>query len=543
MVVANRKLNGAEMVMPYHKPRAALYVRVSTEEQRKEGFSLGAQEEILRAYCESRGFEVYDLYSDGGYSGKNFDRPAMQQLLRDVDQDKFDIVLTVAVDRISRNNKEALTFIDDELHSRGKKLIVSTCDIDSSTDTGKMFISLLGTFAEYERRLIISRVKKGMEKRASEGKFNGGLMLGYNVINGALVVNEDEAETVREIFELRALGKGYKSIVNILNRKGKKTKGTTHKPSGSFSTCAVKTILDNEKYTGSLDWGKKRDWSIKRRKGVSEPIKVKGEHDAIIDPELWNKVQAVNQLQKKASLSQSNFKGEFILSGLLRCPVCNAGTVMSKSKKRDGSGYHLYYMCQNFHAKGKSVCSSNLVNKELVEGQVLQFIRTVLADESIVEGIMERLRSEETKSTAQLERDLHIQQTSLKKLLEKQRKQDDDYYANVISATVYNRLSEAVEAEIIQQQQIVANIEREIDKVQSTVILNKEIIVEALKNFDELFDAATNEEKRSLLRALIKEIHMESNRKSIKNIVFWFTEDDGLAQTALPEQGTRRTVP
>lgn len=167
----------------------------------------------------------------------------MQQLLRDLHQDKFDIVLAIAVDRISRSNLDVLKFVDEELHPRGKKLLISTCDIDISTETGKMFISLLGTFAEYERRLIISRVKKGMEKRASEGKFNGGVMLGYNAVNGALVVNEDEAETVREIFELRALGKGYKSIVNVLNSKGKKTKGTNHKPSGSFSTCAVKIVF------------------------------------------------------------------------------------------------------------------------------------------------------------------------------------------------------------------------------------------------------------------------------------------------------------
>lgn len=107
---------------------------------------------------------------------------------------------------------------------------------------------------------------------------------------------------------------------------------------------------------------------------------------------------------------------------------------------------------------------------------MLQFIRTVLTDQSIVDGIMERLRSDETKSVAQLERDLHIQQTSLQKLLEKQRKQDDDYYANAIKEALYNRLSEAVETEIVQQQQIITHIEREIDKVQSTVILNKEII-------------------------------------------------------------------
>ncbi len=525
-----------------NKTRAAVYLRVSTEEQKREGFSLAAQEEILRGYCESKGFEVYDVYDDGGYSGKDFNRPRMQQLLRDLREDKFDLVLAVAVDRISRNNLDVLTFVEKELHPRGKKLLISTCDIDSSTETGKMFISLLGTFAEYERRLIISRVKKGMDKRASEGKWNGGRMLGYDVVDGELIVNKDEANIVREIFELRALGNGYKLIVGILNNKGKKTKGTDKNPGNSFSVNAVKTILENEKYTGIKSWGKHREWNSKRRKGKTEPIQAKVKHEAIIEMELWNKVIKVKEENNNSQVSQSNFKGEFILSGLLRCPACGAGTVMSKSKKRDGSGYHLYYMCQNYHAKGKTVCGSNLIRKEVIEEQVLKFIRTVLDSDEIVDGIMDRLKGEESKSTAQLEKDLSIQKMTLKKLLEKQKQQDADYYAKDLTASLYNRLSETIEAEINEHKQVITYIEREIEKLQSTIIINKEIIVEALTNFDNLFEEATNEEKRMLLRALIKEIHMEADRKSIKNIVFWFTEDDGFSQTALPTNAERRTV-
>lgn len=530
------------MIKTIKKLRAALYLRVSTEEQKREGFSLAAQEEILKGYCESKGFVVYDIYDDGGYSGKDFNRPRMQQLLRDLREDKFDIVLAVAVDRIARDNLDVLKFVVEELHSRGKRLLISTCDIDSSTDTGKMFISLLGTFAEYERRLIISRVSKGMDKRASEGKFNGGRMLGYDSVNGKLFVNDEEADIVREIFELRASGKGYKAIAGILNRKGKRTKGSPEKPGGSFSTTSIKTILGNEKYTGFMDWGKKREWSSKRRKGKSEPTKAQGEHESIIEMELWSKVQAMNKLKSTEPINPSNFKGEFILSGLLRCPQCGAGTVMSKSKKRDGTGYHLYYMCQNYHAKGKTVCGSNLIRKEVVEEQALKFIRLMLDSEEIVDGIMERLKGEENQSIAQLEKDLNIQRTSLKKLLEKQKKQDSDYYDEKISAALYNRLSETLEAEINEKKQATAHIEREIEKLQSTVTVNKEIIIDALANFDALFEEAANEEKKALLRALIKEIHMEADRKSIKNIVFWFSEDDGSTNTALPDLGERGTV-
>ncbi|MNW33084.1 hypothetical protein D3C74_100400 [compost metagenome] len=292
-----------------------------------------------------------------------------------------------------------------------------------------------------------------------------------------------------------------------------------------------------------MTWGKMRDWNSKRRQGKSEPTKAEGSQKAIVDMETWSKVQVIKKMNNESPVSQSNFKGEFILTGLLRCPVCGAGTVMSKRPKRNGTGYHLYYMCQNFHTKGKTVCSSNLINKELVEGQVLQFIRTILADDQIVDGIMNRLKSEESRSTAELEKDLNIQKTCLKKLIEKQKKQDADYYEEKIKAELYNRLSEALELELNECKRVIAHLEREIEKLQSAVIINKEIILEALMNFDNLFEDATNEEKRMLLRALIKEIHMEADRKSIKNIVFWFTEDDGnSAFNALPKQEEGRTV-
>lgn len=168
------------------------------------------------------------------------------------------------------------------------------------------------------------------------------------------------------------------------------------------------------KYTGCMSRGNFRDWSSKRRKGKAEPTVVQGTHDAIIDMELWDKVQTVNKMKSENRISQSNFAGEFILSGLLRCPVCGAGTVMSKSKKRDGSGYHLYYMYQTFHSKGKTECGSNLIRKEHIEEQVLEFVQKILAEDQIVSGILERLKGEDAQGTLSLEKDLDIQRGSLR---------------------------------------------------------------------------------------------------------------------------------
>src|SRR5690606_37254015 len=124
-----------------------------------------------------------------------------------------------------------------------------------------------------------------------------------------LEINKEESEVVKKIYLLRSQGLGYKSIANLLNEQGKRTKNGK-----LFSIPGVKLILENEVYIGNVCWGKHRQWSSQRRKGKNDnPIRVKGKHDAIIDMDLWNKVQAVNKAQRATATTYSNFKGDFIL--------------------------------------------------------------------------------------------------------------------------------------------------------------------------------------------------------------------------------------
>ncbi|MGG4413132.1 recombinase family protein, partial [Brevibacillus agri] len=194
---------------------AVIYVRVSTEEQTK-GFSLDGQINEVRRYLERKGYTVYEIYIDDGYSGKDFERPAVQKMFRDMQQGKFEAIAVWKVDRLSRSNNDVLTLINHHLKPNDLKLLVSTCDIDSSTTNGYMFISLLSTFAEYERAQIIDRVNNGMQKRAENGKWNGGIILGYDIVEKQLVINTAESQIVQKIFDLRAEGKGYKFIAHSL---------------------------------------------------------------------------------------------------------------------------------------------------------------------------------------------------------------------------------------------------------------------------------------------------------------------------------------
>lgn len=510
--------------------RAAIYIRVSTDEQ-KLGHSLEAQESEIREYAKRKGYKIYDVYDDGGYSGKDFDRPAFQRLFTDIANDKIDAILVWKVDRLSRNNTDVLSFIDKELAPRGKKIIITSIDMDSSDPVGKMFISLLGTFATYERVTIIDRVKSGMRKRAEKGLWNGGAMLGYDSVDRRLVINKRESEVVKDIFNLRADGKGYKFIVNILNSSGEKTKRGK-----DFSIAGIKGIVHNPVYIGKMVWKKHENWNEKRRAGKSKAIIVDGEHEAIIDEELWNKVQQVNKLQNEIYTSNRNFNGNFLLSGILKCPKCGAGMVMSKTKKKNSGDYYLYYMCQAYHSKGNTVCKPNLVKKEQIESKVIKEISFLVNNDDILHRLVKELNSDSGEEGNLLKSKLDKSNEKLKKLHDKRLKLDNDYFEGKLEADIFNRLMVTLEKEIEQLKKVIRDSEYEISIRQGST--DTEQVMNTLKYFDDFFDKVEHEEKKLLVRTLIKEIRMAENREEIGEITFWFSPNK-----SLPSSKVSRTVP
>lgn len=514
--------------------KVAIYTRVSTEEQAKEGFSLGAQKDLLERYAKDNGFEIFGVYCDDGYSGKNFDRPEIQRLLKHLTEGRFQAILVKSVDRISRRMSDISKLIDDVLSPNNGCLLVRDNDLDSSTLTGSMFINFLGTYAQFERGMIIERVKTGMEKRAELGKWNGGIVLGYDNVNKELVINEEEASLVKKIFECRADGKGYKFIAKTLNDEGYKSK-----KGKLFSIVTIKTILENEVYIGKIKWGKRRGNGTKREKGETEGfVTVDGLHEAIIPLDLWAKVQSVNNTNRESVSRNRNLNGDFILSGILRCPACGAGAVMCKTKKRDGSGYHLYYMCQAYASKGLKACHTNLIGKENIEKKVIQKIKELLTDISIVDEVLAKIEKQNNQEESSIKEDLKLVNKSFKKKNANLEKLNHDYFSNKISAEVYNMLSESLLRGLTDLEEKKKEIERKLENLQSDVLITKETIYKALENFDNLFKTATNEEKKLLVRAIIKKIEVKPNRKEIKQITFWFDFDDALLLSK-----TGRTLP
>lgn len=252
--------------------RSAIYTRVSTEDQAKEGFSLNAQLEKLRAYCKARDWHISGEYVDDGYSARKMKRPAYIKMMEEID--KWDVLLVIKMDRIHRNSKNFM-FMMEDLNKRGKEFVSMMESLDTSTAMGRFVMDIIQRIAQLESEQIGERVYIGMEQKA---KVNGGILgfnipYGYDYIQRKLQINQKEAIIVKNIYSLYLSGKSIGEISKILNETKKPTK-----KGGLWAKKTISKILKNPLYCGYLKWGKYIN---------------KSDHKPIIAVQEYNKVQQI----------------------------------------------------------------------------------------------------------------------------------------------------------------------------------------------------------------------------------------------------------
>jgi site-specific DNA recombinase len=258
--------------MGKEKKRAAIYTRVSTEDQAKEGFSLGAQLEKLRAYCLARDWVVIDEFVDDGFSGRNVNRPAYNRMMESMDS--WDLLVVLKMDRIHRNSKNFMLMME-YLNKKDKEFVSMSESFDTSTAMGRFVMNIIQLIAQLESEQIGERVYIGMDQKARE---NGGVLgfnipYGYDYINGNLIVNREESKVVKDIYSWYLEGKSLGKIVKILNNCKIPTKR-----GGYWAKKTVSTILKNPTYCGYLHW---------------EDYLYKADHEPIIENSDFNEVQTV----------------------------------------------------------------------------------------------------------------------------------------------------------------------------------------------------------------------------------------------------------
>ena len=233
------------------KKRACIYIRVSTEQQEMEGYSLEEQERLCRAAIESKEWEYVRTYTDAGFSGKTVDRPALQEMLKDVKGGLMDAVLIYKLDRLSRSQKDTLTIIEDYLLPNRVDIVSLKETLDTSTPWGRAMIGILASFNQLDRETIVMRTTMGRRAKAKAGGYTGGEPpIGYKVENKELVIDMKEAFIVRETYAMRKEGKSYRAIAETFGKRG--VLGRNRKP--IYYTTIANILRHEEFYRGMKDY-------------------------------------------------------------------------------------------------------------------------------------------------------------------------------------------------------------------------------------------------------------------------------------------------
>lgn len=501
----------------------AIYVRVSTEEQAEEGFSIQAQLETLRQYAKKEGYHIYKEYKDEGISGKAVDnRPGLKQMREDAKKGLFQQVTVWKINRISRKQLDLLMIVD-ELKKHGVAFRSYTEQFETETPMGQFALQMMGAVAELERNQIVDNVKMGMKQRARQGKWNGGVVLGYDVVEvkgsnqrkrkeTKLAVNEKEANLVRRIFEYYANGKGLKAITNELNHLGYKSKHGR-----PFSVNTIKTILSNPLYTGKIRFNKQEDWNIKRRKGSNNnPIIAEGEHEAIITDELWDQVQSRYGTANK--YHNRVFFGSFPFTGVLRCPQCGHGMVSQRATRKRANGeryYTLYYQCGQFANKGSAVCRANSIRADYAEKEILARIQKFVNQPQLIEDVLNRVTDRQKVDKEALNDEMKQIDKEISDLSRKKSKYFKLYEEDMLEVHLLKeRMDELAEQEVGLLKRK-ADIENMLNNRESNPI-NLAPIRGMLGEFTQLFDHIGNERKKQLVHALIRKVTVTKDKKIAK---------------------------
>jgi len=493
-----------------NKVKVALYTRVSTTMQANEGVSLSQQEEMLKKYCEEHNYEIVKIYSDKGISGKDIKgRPAMKQLLMDATKKDFDLVMSWKLSRISRSVKDVLE-IFDTFERNNIKYKSLTENFETETPSGRMVFQIMAVVNEMERNQISDNVSGAMSYLASQGYYLGGCApLGYDLKSNhsgdrrtsSLVINEQEAMTIRLIFDLYTKGWGYKRIANHINAMGMKSKKGHH-----LAISTIRDILTNPIYVGLLRYNNYTNWSKKRRKGKNpNPIIVKGIHEPIISEEVWEKALVRMKGDKKAVKKHNGF---YPLTGILKCPECGASMVLGGSSQQGKRIF--YYICGNFHSKGSSACHSNGIRCDKANEAVLNKLVELLNNDKFADAVIERMREKQNSS--------YIPQQDLMENFRKELEKIN---------TSKERLFELYESELISKEEFLKRkqklderkevLKNSTEEVQANMIdyntLDSKTIKDILKQFKTiLLQANDQDEVKLLLKTLIKKITIDADR-------------------------------
>ena len=489
--------------------RCGIYVRVSTDDQRDNGYSIDSQLRMIKEYCEKNDYNIVDVYNDAGHSGKDLMRPEMQRLLADIKSKKIDKLIAIKVDRLTRNNYDGFWLLNYcEEHDVKIELILEPYDV--STANGEMIFGMNLVFGQRERKEIGARTKRAMEEMALEKIHPSKAPYGYirNKETGHLEVEPIEAQVVKDIFELCKQGNSTRSIATIMKDNNAYLK------QGKWASDRIYKILTNAIYIGIFEYGKykRKPQDILRVENYCEPI---------IDEITWNVTR--NVLVKNR---HSNY-GEYIhlFSGLVKCPICRNIMSSSESFKYPNGKLKVYYhlRCKNHNCKGFGLH----YNTEKIENKLKRILEELTI--FILSMDNEIITCNSTKSN-----DVKEIEKAIEKLKLQEKRLVDLYLSSNLDVETINYKNDIIKKEIDKLNKKKISLDPDNSSQEYTVELikkldcleeNDNLIFTNIRNigFTFLYDLLSREAKRDIIHRLVSQIEITRDKNyniEIKDIKF-----------------------
>jgi len=354
--------------------KVAIYTRVSTDSQAEVEFnSCEAQEAKIRAFISSQdSMEIYNVYSDQGYSGADTNRPALSDMMRDIQDGKINSIIAYKIDRLTRSPRDFYQLI--EVFEQFNVSFISVTErFDTSTPSGRLLRNIMLTFAQFERELISERIRDKMLERAKKGLWNCGYApYGYKRENKKLVPEPQEAFVVKQIFELFHSRGSTAVVYHQL-----KSEGITCRKGKLFDLSGISHILKNIVYIGKVPY---------------HGQVYQGEHAPMITEELFNSIQGLH----KEKVKNSKVYNYSLFTGLVRCKECGSTMTFSfTNKNRMGPRVrYYYYRCSSINKRDRSFCGIRHVSMDRLDKFVVDNLSRIAADPYYLEGLMLKHKQE-----------------------------------------------------------------------------------------------------------------------------------------------------
>ena len=529
--------------MEKKKEKVYIYTRVSTLMQ-IDGYSLDAQKNRMKAFADFNQFEIVGEYEDAGKSGKSIEgRPAFSKMLEDIrsGKDGISYVLVFKLSRFGRNAADVLSTLQ-EMQDFGVNLICVEDGIDSSKDSGKLMISVLSAVAEIERENIRVQTMEGRLQKAREGRWNGGIApYGYQLRDGKLFIDEEEAEAVRVIFDQYVnTGIGANGLAKYLEQHGIHKSTRNYSTNRMFHVKAIREILKNPVYCGKIAYGRSKTEKVKGTRNTYRRIKndqyllADGIHEPIISEELWQAAQVKLIAQAKRYERIEHGKDKIhLLTGIVKCPICGAGMYGNKciKYKKSGEKYkdYYYYGCKHRNMQLGHKCTyRKQIEEDVLDMAVVEVISRITQKPEFNEKMRAKINIE--VDTGAIDQVIGEMETQLRKayltksniLNEIDSLDPEDRYYNQKKRDLDDRLYKMYDKiEACEENLIESKAKRDVllaDKITADNIMN------VLMHFDLLFSAMNDLERRQLIEALVEAVDVfeerQPNGQWLKSIYF-----------------------